>query len=149
MVRSELIEMGVINSSVPPMMIADAVGDKLKESTEALRKENEQLRQRIAELESNKAVSDVIAERRRQIEVEGFTPERDDTYTECQLSDAAGCYAMFSSAYPAGDPIHYWPWDKTWWKPSDDERRNRVKAAALLIADIERLDRAALKGGVA
>lgn len=45
MVRSELIEMGIIDISVPPMMIADAVGDKLKESTEAIRKENEQLRE--------------------------------------------------------------------------------------------------------
>lgn len=55
MVRSELIEMGIIDSSVPPMMIADAVGDKLKESTEALRKENERLR------EENKALLDTIS----------------------------------------------------------------------------------------
>lgn len=34
-----------------------------------------------------------------------------------------------------------WPWDREWWKPKD-RRRNLVRAAALLIAEIERLDRA-------
>lgn len=35
-----------------------------------------------------------------------------------------------------------WPWDASWWKPSN-ARRNLVKAAALLISEIKRIDRAA------
>jgi len=35
-----------------------------------------------------------------------------------------------------------WPWAEKWWKPKN-ERRDLVKAAALILAEIERLDRAA------
>lgn len=90
---------------------------------------------------------DVQAERRRQINVEGWTPEHDDKHETGALASAAGCYAMFSLAYPAGDPSHFWPWDKSWWKPSPDGRRNIVKAGALILAEIERLDRAAASQG--
>lgn len=90
------------------------------------------------------AARDVLAERQRQIEVEGWTPEHDDQHDMGQLGSAAGCYAMFTLAYPEGDPSPHWPWDKSWWKPSRDRRRNLEKAGALVIAEIERLDRAAL-----
>lgn len=90
---------------------------------------------------------DVQAERRRQVEAEGWTPEHDDEHDTGALASAAGCYAMFSLAYPAGDPSHFWPWDKSWWKPSPDGRRNMVKAGALILAEIERLDRAAATQG--
>ncbi|EMP4335263.1 hypothetical protein ABXR30_006222 [Pseudomonas aeruginosa] len=90
---------------------------------------------------------DVQAERRRQVEAEGWTPEHDDEHDTGALASAAGCYAMFSLAYPAGDPSRFWPWDKSWWKPSPDGRRNMVKAGALILAEIERLDRAAASQG--
>jgi len=35
-----------------------------------------------------------------------------------------------------------WPWNMVWWKPKN-YRRDLVKAAALLVAEIERLDRKA------
>ncbi len=90
---------------------------------------------------------DVQAERRRQVEAEGWTPEHDDEHDTGALASAAGCYAMFSLAYPAGDPSRFWPWDKSWWKPSPDGRRNMVKAGALILAEIERLDRVAASQG--
>ncbi|WCX21999.1 hypothetical protein KK214_16160 [Pseudomonas aeruginosa] len=90
---------------------------------------------------------DVQAERRRQITAEGWTPEHDDEHDTGALASAAGCYAMFSLAYPAGDPSRFWPWDKSWWKPSPDGRRNMVKAGALILAEIERLDRVAASQG--
>ena len=34
-----------------------------------------------------------------------------------------------------------WPWLSSWWKPSTN-RRDLVKAGALILAEIERLDRA-------
>lgn len=95
------------------------------------------------------ALTDIAAERRRQIEAEGWTPERDDKYRPYVLSGAAGCYAMHTLAYPAGDPPPAWPFAASWWKPSADPRRNLVKAGALIAAEIERLDRAAQKGGAA
>ena len=90
-----------------------------------------------------KALDDVIAERKRQIEVEGWTPEHDDAHGLGQIAVAAGCYAMFSNSHSnAGRPPMFWPWSRNWWKPKG-YRRDLVRAAAMLIAEIERVDRAA------
>lgn len=98
------------------------------------------------EFQPTAAAHDVLAERLRQVSVEGWTSEHDDEYQHGSLASAAGCYAMYTLAYPAGDPHPNWPWDKAWWKPSDDRRRNLVKAGALILAEIERIDRAAKAG---
>lgn len=86
------------------------------------------------------AARDVLAERQRQISAEGWTPEHDDQYQGDELALAAICYAKVTG--PGGSSPTEWPWPEDWWKPSDN-RRNLVKAGALLIAEIERLDRAA------
>ena len=90
--------------------------------------------------QSSQALLDVIAERRRQMEVEGWSPAHDDEHTDKSLADAAACYLLYES--PELVPKR-WPWDPTWWKPKD-YRRNCVRAAALVIAEIERVDRAAI-----
>jgi hypothetical protein len=94
------------------------------------------------------ATNDVINERLRQQDSEGWTPEHDDQHTHGEMAAAALCYigevcwrrnhpqAALISAPPAE-----WPWDATWWKPKGD-RADLVRAAALIIAEIERLDRA-------
>ena len=92
------------------------------------------------------AVRDVIAERERQKSVEGWTLEHDDTHANGELAQAASEYAHQHSGrgvnYPPGSPPKFtWPWAKSWWKPGTP-RQNAVKAAALLIAEIERIDRA-------
>lgn len=84
---------------------------------------------------------DVLAERQRQITAENWTPEHDDEHDTGTLATAAGCYAMHTLAYGVGDPPPAWPWEKPWWKPSTDRRRNLVKAGALILAEIERIDR--------
>lgn len=88
------------------------------------------------------AIEDIAAERKRQIEAEGWTVAHDDEHDEGQLTRAAACYAMgrtrFGDAY---GPENLWPWDNEWWKPGS-YRRNLVKAGALIVAEIERLDRA-------
>jgi hypothetical protein len=38
----------------------------------------------------------------------------------------------------------FWPWAAEWYKPTD-RRRDLVKAASLLLAEIERLDRQTLR----
>ncbi|MEB2504596.1 hypothetical protein SB394_11805 [Burkholderia sp. BCCIQ04A] len=92
------------------------------------------------------AVRDVIAERRRQVEQEGWTPEHDDEHDEGQMAAAAGYYALASS-FPhsrdlgRGQKPAYWPWGPSWWKPTS-ARRNLVKAGALILAELERFDRA-------
>lgn len=90
------------------------------------------------------AVLDVLAERRRQVEAEGWTPEHDDEHAE-GLACAAACYAAGSRRLMIeGDmaDIEVWPWDESWWKPTN-RRRDLVKAGALILAEIERLDRMA------
>lgn len=90
--------------------------------------------------ELTQAARDVLAERQRQIDVEGWTPEHDDTeHLPDELALAAASYVCADE----GDaPPAIWPWDWKWWKPKS-RRRNLVKAAALILAEIERLDRAA------
>ena len=89
------------------------------------------------------AARDVLAERQRQIEVEGWTPEHDDAHSLGQMAGAALCYLAEDIPHWARQQAHgcYWPWDAEWWNPGD-HRRNLVKAGALILAEIERLDRA-------
>ncbi|MDN7541175.1 hypothetical protein QZM85_27925, partial [Burkholderia cenocepacia] len=95
--------------------------------------------------EVTNAVRDVLAERRRQIEQEGWTPEHDDAHLTGDLALAAACYAIHGSERWNHDTF-MWPWPKEWWKPTTP-RRNLVKAGALILAEIERLDRAAARTG--
>jgi len=101
----------------------------------------------IARATLNAAAWDVLTERRRQVEQEGFTPEEDDLYGESfALAKAAGCFALAAGAgnHTADRVVRqFWPstWDPKWWKRTTP-RRDLVKAAALLLAEIERIDRA-------
>ncbi len=85
----------------------------------------------------------IAAERQRQIDVEGWTPEHDDKHHQGEMADAAACYALRSYEPVRGDekPKSMWPWAPEWWKPSDDPVRNLVKAGALIAAEIDRLQR--------
>lgn len=99
------------------------------------------------EQQRSQAAQDVLAERRRQVEVEGWTPEHDDQHADGQMALAAACYA-FAAVVPdpegGGRPPFGWPWDSLWWKTTTP-RRDLVKAGALILAEIERLDRAAIQ----
>ncbi|MFU6090876.1 hypothetical protein ACM7PA_04875 [Pseudomonas aeruginosa] len=91
---------------------------------------------------------DVQAERRRQVTAEGWTPEHDDEHSHGQMARAAACYALAGSSAPNDGTAALlvslaWPWDEHWWKPST-ARRDMVKAGALVLAEIERLDRAGI-----
>jgi hypothetical protein len=93
---------------------------------------------------------DVLAERRRQIHVEGFTEQHDDEHFNGELAIAAACYAEEASLQmhrpdrlPEVSQVvpNYWPWEASCWKPSLDARRNLVKAGALILAAIGQIDR--------
>ncbi|HHK4736667.1 TPA: hypothetical protein ACQTZZ_004973 [Pseudomonas aeruginosa] len=88
---------------------------------------------------------DVQAERRRHVEVEGYHGFRDSHYINYELSKAARAYIevswhALSGGLPCKKP-ESWPW-MAGFKWSDG-RTMLVKAAALTLAEIERLDRAA------
>ena len=101
----------------------------------------------------NGVVQEIAAERQRQIEVEGFDAAHDDEHLRGEIAQGAAAYALRASAiaasefnYKAGST--YWPiaFAGVMWKPTT-ARRNLIKAAAMIVAEIERIDRAAAKGG--
>ncbi|EKS9800288.1 MULTISPECIES: hypothetical protein [Burkholderia] len=94
--------------------------------------------------EMTDAARDVLAERRRQVEQEGWTAEHDDEHCSGDLELAAACYAIHASERGQHNEF-MWPWPSEWWKPTT-KRRNLIKAGALIQAAIERLDRALLEG---
>lgn len=81
-------------------------------------------------------IAEIHAERRRQIEREGWSARHDDRHHGCgELAGAAACYAVPELK------DHLWPWQDNDWKPKE-RRRDLIRAAALIVAEIERLDRA-------
>jgi len=121
----------------------------------------------ILKPEQKSAIQLIADERQRQVEVEGWTEQHDDSHTDFQMSMAAACYVsenvskhlenifktnqsplaefkIYQLKDFKGKPIGWtrgWPWDNKWWKPSTDKIRNLVKAGALIAAEIERLQR--------
>lgn len=108
------------------------------------------------------ALHDIAVERQRQVEEENWSVEHDDAHGDGSLALAAACYAMFASVSDAareatnlpasmattGKPVtgwaawlEIWPWERKWWRPKD-RRRDLIRAGALIVAEIERLDRA-------
>lgn len=91
---------------------------------------------------------EVQAERKRQVEVEGYHGFRDSHYINYELSKAARAYIevswhALSGGLPCKKP-ESWPWMAGFkWA---DGRTMLVKAGALILAEIERLDRAAAPG---
>lgn len=108
----------------------------------------------------SQAALDVLLERRGQNKREGYNSAHDDEHTDGSLAAAAACFAIPSPElgsratyeYPGRGEcdvqvIHQgipklWPqsWHPRYWKPKD-RRRNLVRAGALILAEIERLDR--------
>lgn len=104
------------------------------------------------------AMNDIYKERTRQRRKEGWTLAHDDAHTDGSLAAAAAAYAYQASTMvtPKDDDDDctdgkrgfvsivriIWPreWSWEWWKPKD-VRRNLVRAGALILAEIERIDR--------
>ena len=81
-------------------------------------------------------------ERKRQVEVLGYTAKHDDIKTNESLANAASCYAMTPLFRPNDRPPYHFPWTQSDWKPSPDNRiKELVKAGALIAAEIDRLQR--------
>ena len=99
-------------------------------------------------------IMEIARERERQMTQEGWTPEHDDRHSDGELARAAAGYALNAGterwvklmrSASADNPPAWWPWPD-WWKPKNP-RRDLVRAAAMIVAEIERLDRAANQQG--
>lgn len=106
------------------------------------------------------AIDDIAAERERQRKKLGWTLSHDDEHTDGSLAAAAAaCYALNASMRDDARKAHedldnqegfisilrfMWPesWLRQHWKPRD-RRLDLVRAGALIVAEIERLDRQA------
>jgi hypothetical protein len=95
----------------------------------------------------------VVAERRRQIEAEGWDLAHDDQHLSGEMARAGASYAWGTTIQQVEDhdswvskpPIPItglmlWPWGRDWYKPAGF-RRDLVKAAALILAEGEKFDR--------
>lgn len=74
----------------------------------------------------------IAAERQRQIDVEGWTPEHDREHGRGELAQAAAAYAVPAHA------SYLWPWRFAGFKRAG-RVRELVKAGALIAAEIDRL----------
>jgi len=97
-------------------------------------------------------LDDIRNERARQVNLEGWTINHDDNHKPGELAMAAACYAAPERVFIARESVgrayesftlyqDAWPWADQWWKPKD-RRYDLVRAAALIVAEIERMDRA-------
>lgn len=167
--RSQLLADGTLNDESPLYqalhdVAATAEGWMHPDTlTQAARAHLDALKARVIELEgkieSDKAtfwgravqcrqVLNLISdERLRQISEECWTPEHDDVHRDGALGVAAACYAMPPNRLvrrirppdEAGVPVA-WPWHPAWLKPKD-RVRDLVRAGALIVAEIERIQR--------
>ena len=101
----------------------------------------------------SRALLEIAEERARQIDEEGFDVGHDDEHNQRgELVQAAACYAVGAPLYGlkqppddpdgAGEPAYFsvWPWPERWQKPQT-RRRDLVRAGALILAELDRLDR--------
>lgn len=103
-------------------------------------------------------ILEIARERERQVNGEGWALDHDDKHVDGAIARAAASYAYYAGipsvtrqvdTYPYNGKVcptdvvvirRAWPWSWTWWKPTTP-RRDLIKAAALIVAEIERLDR--------
>lgn len=78
----------------------------------------------------------IAAERRRQIEEEGYTAEHDAPLGWDELALAGIAYAVVP-LYREAEASDWWPWDDEAFKPTGDVVRDLTKAGALIAAAID------------
>ncbi len=91
----------------------------------------------------NRVTDEIRAERERQQAVKGWTPDHDDEHRNGELAQMAACYAQSTIPKYSG-PYTVFPFDEGDKRYKHPARKILIIAAALIVAEIERLDR--LKG---
>ncbi|WP_158467774.1 hypothetical protein [Pseudomonas putida] len=85
-----------------------------------------------------RAAQDVLTERRRQI-IKGYTADHDDQYSPGELSSYAAAFALVAGGAPLG-----WVYQTgicSWQVKTATPRSMLVTAGALILAELERVDR--------
>lgn len=97
----------------------------------------------------------VKAERQKQINKHGYTPEHDDEHTDGSIADAGACYAANNDnlwsfgEYGQTGLKEVWPWDYEFFKKEDHDRKQQlIIAAAFINAEYDRIVRAEQKATV-
>jgi hypothetical protein len=86
---------------------------------------------------SERSIALIRAERARQITVEGYTAEHDTEHDRGQLALAAAAYALAASGRAPQGSV-WWPFHGGY-KPGPEPLASLVKAAALIVAEMDRL----------
>lgn len=99
---------------------------------------------------------EICRERERQMQGEGYDTLHDDEHTNGEIANAAAHYAATKTPFfvqndstQRPEYVRAWPWAKEFDKknkPTHPRRKQLIIAAALILAEIERIDRAT-KGG--
>lgn len=92
-------------------------------------------------------LDEVFAERQHQIKDNDYTPERDDRFALGQLRDGAIACALADRRCSRDRTAceEFWCFDGE--AKDKGYRQNLLQAAAMLVAEIERLDRLPVIGG--
>lgn len=102
-------------------------------------------------IELSPAEFDVLRERSRQVAHEGYDAAHDDEHDLGELARAGAAYTLMAAAQIygpnamilSGSTVPVWPFEGL--PKATDTRQALVRGAALLLAEIERLDRLAAK----
>lgn len=101
------------------------------------------------ETTTTKILHEILKEREHQFR-KGFIPLFDKRWISGELIDGAICYANVANAVHMSKGTQRgrilagkgWPFARQLWKPEPDTRQNLIKAAAMLVAEIARIDAA-------
>lgn len=90
-------------------------------------------------------LAEIWNERCRQVCPEGYDAAHDDAHTRGEIALMAASYAALAGRSSVA-AIYAWPWDEAMPKSLTSEpRRQLIIAGALILAEIERIDRAAIR----
>lgn len=87
----------------------------------------------------------IAEERQRQITKEGYSLEHDDAHNDGEIVTAAMAYLDFVYGSSRNVAVWKWPWSDDSFKPAGGDIKNLVKAGALIAAEIDRLQREAVR----
>ena len=87
-------------------------------------------------MEYKKVLKLIQAEREKQIARYGYSAEHDQIWVGEELAQAAAVYAMPAQKRRVAD----WPFDMKFYHPELNRIDELIKAAALIVAEIERID---------
>ena len=103
--------------------------------------------QTLEPIGTEKVLADIHTKRRRQVVIHGHGRGHDDAHDRGELAQAAIPYIQAALWQELGlttdeELLVFWPWTSEPPNLKQDRRELLVNAAALLVAEIERIDRA-------